>query len=818
MHLDGREPSARDGTLHLMRRGPLESDTCRDAILPALASSGWSDEQVRPEYRVKAKRAISSGGAARDLPDARVDYVLEIVPGLPVAVVEAKRAYRQAADGLQQAVRYAQQLDVPIAYASNGREIIERDLHTGSERIVDSFKTPVEVWSEYTAWRGLDENGQQLLRQDFNRNRRDAAGDVVQPRWYQTKAIHRVLLAMARGERRALLLMATGTGKTFTAMQIVHKLRAHARITNPDRNYRVLYLADRDILLKQPKQKDFSIAFGDGPLHRVSGGMNRSREIYFATYQALSGGDENELFRDYPENFFDVVIVDECHRGSARDNSSWRRILEHFTNAVQIGLTATPRQDDTVETYRYFGNPVFEYSLRQGIEDGYLAPYRVRRVVLSPDADGWEPEPGQLDRLGREIPEGTYTGRDFERIVRLLMRTDLAARYLARLLRHDPTARMIIFCVNTQHAEDMRRAMIDANPDLVAQDPEWVVRIVGVEGEKTRLLDDFTDPDRSSPVVATTSRLLSTGVDVEDLKYVVIFRAVGSPVEFKQIVGRGTRLYPDKDKHSFEIVDFVGATDHFSDPDFDGYPTTIIDDTWGPDDGDGSPGDDGGAGGNGVAEPEPPFEPGNPPTDPPDGGGEGGGPGHPEKYVVDDGDFSVVAESLHVADTSTGNLVLTEYGEYVAGQIKQIAPTPADLAERWSRQPSRQDVIDALAAEGVDISEVVGNPDVDPLDALVQVAWNQPARTRAERARRAREAHHSELESRSQAARAVLTALLDSYADHGVDEITSREVFQIPPISDLGTPRQITDALGDGDLASLVDEVQEWIYSDKSVS
>ena len=337
----------------------------------------------------------------------------------------------------------------------------------------------------------------------------------------------------------------------------------------------MLYLADRDQLLSQPMRKDFTPAFGGELLNRVRGGVDTSREIYFATYQALAaGGDRDSLFEAFRPDFFDLVIVDECHRGSAEENSAWRAVLDYFADAVQLGLTATPRSD-RVNSYEYFGNPVYRYTLRQGIEDGFLAPYRVRRVMLSPDAEGWEPAPGLLDRLGREVPEGVYSTRDFERVVSLLARTQLAARHLSGILRRDPTARCIVFCVDTEHADEMRRALVDENPDLVAADPEWVVRIVGIEGEKERLLGDFTDPDRMSPVVATTSRLLSTGVDVEDLKFVVLFRPVGSMVEFKQIIGRGTRLFPDKGKTSFEIIDYVGATVLFEDPAFDGYPTDI---------------------------------------------------------------------------------------------------------------------------------------------------------------------------------------------------------------------------------------------------
>lgn len=375
--------------------------------------------------------------------------------------------------------------------------------------------------------------------------------------------------------------MATGTGKTCTAMQIVAKLRSYENAVRPDRNYRVLYLADRDTLLTQPMRKDFIPAFGRDPLQRVLGKVDASREIHFASYQAMAGNDLDSpasaasmIFEAFHPDFFDLVIVDECHRGSAAADSSWRAVLDYFASAIQLGLTATPR-DDTVHSYDYFGNPVFEYSLRDGIADGYLAPYTVRRVVLSPDAQGREPSPGELDRYGASIPDNTYSTRDFERVVSLLARTQLAAHHLSTRLRQDPTARAVVFCVDTEHADDMRRALIAENPGLVAADPEWVVRIVGVEGERVRLLENFTDPESNSPVVATTSRLLSTGVDIEDLKFVVLFRPIGSMIEFKQIIGRGTRLYPDKDKTTFEIVDYVGATAHFADPTFDGYPVHI---------------------------------------------------------------------------------------------------------------------------------------------------------------------------------------------------------------------------------------------------
>ncbi|WP_460824932.1 EcoAI/FtnUII family type I restriction enzme subunit R [Nostocoides australiense] len=810
--------------------GPLERDTCRDHVLPGLRRVGWHDYQIREQYRLAAQRVVSLGGVQREIGSGVADYVLEVAQ-VPVAVIEAKRAFRAARDGLEQAVRYAQQIDAPLAYATNGAEIIERDMVSGHERIVTEFAPPAVAWNRYTARQALDANAAEMLRHPFNRQKRLATGEVQQPRWYQALAARRVIAAIARGERRVLLLMATGTGKTFTAMQIVHIMREHTRATAPERNFRVLYLADREALVDGPMQNDFTQAFTPAPLLRVGGTTNRNREIYFATYQALATGDESALFRDYREDFFDLVIVDECHRGSAAENSSWRRILEHFSPAVQVGLTATPKQDETADTYGYFGDPVFSYSLRQGIEEGYLAPYRVRRVTLSPDTDGWEPEPGQLDRYSRDIPEGVYGTRDFERVVRLLARTDLAAGYLSRILAPDPTAKMMVFCVDAEHADEMRRSLVNANPERVARDPEWAVRIVGVEGEKKRLLDMFKDPERDSPVIATTSRMLSTGIDVPDLKYVVLFRPVGSSVEFKQIVGRGTRLYPDKGKTSFEIIDFVGATAHFADPDFDGYPVRIIHDPPLPIDPesdtesgtDTEGGADAGSDVDLVAEPEPDFTPGNPPIDGSDSGspphisdGRDLGPIYPRAFVVDEGNFFVVNEALLVPDTSSGRLLLTSYGEFVAGQVRLLAPSPQALADQWAHRPTRTDALAALAAARIDVAALLPSTEeeVDIFDMLVQLAWNVPSRTRAERARRVRERHHSELAAKSELARAVLSALLDRYAVFGVDELTSSELLRVPELAALGSSRDIARAFGGAQgLHRAVEELQEWIYS-----
>ncbi len=542
--------------------------------------------------------------------------------------------------------------------------------------------------------------------------------------------------------------MATGTGKTFTALQIVHKLLGWWKAAEPGRNHRVLYLADRDALVDHPQRKTFAPALRTGSTTRIQGQPVMGRDVYFATYQALDQGsapDEVDvaLFEAYPPDFFDLVIVDECHRGSAARDSAWRRILEWYSSAVQLGLTATPKQQDEIDTYAYFGEPVLSYSLRQGIEDGYLAPYRVRRTWLSTDVDGWRPEPGQLDRFGREVPDDLYLTPDFERVVSLLTRTTAAARHLSALLERARHPRALVFCVDVEHAEQFRQAMVEANPDRVAADPTWVVRITGVDGETgKRLLEELCDPESSSPVVVTTSRMLSTGVDVPDLTHVVLFRPVGSIVEFKQIVGRGTRLYPEKGKLSFEIVDYVDATRLFDDPGFDGPPIetrveevdetgTVV--TLGV--------DRGRVEGHVLPAPDELED---------ETAGDGGDddPGHPEeppvdrKFVVDDVAVSLTAEGFRVADTATGQLRLVDYVQYVGERVRHLVTDVQELTLRWSDRRTRLQLLGELEAQGIDVKELqerTRTPDADGLDLLANAAWQVPGQTRRERADRAAE-------------------------------------------------------------------------------
>lgn len=654
-----------------MLAGPLEKDTCRDYVLPLLRAAGWGDDQIVEQFPITAGRIVTVGKKHRRGDALWADYVLEVEPGAPVAVVEAKREYAIPGKGLQQAKKYAELLDLPFAYSTNGKGIVEDDRDTGQENDrIKAFPAPEELWSRYRAWKGIiDDAVADGLLLPFNRALRNPDGTVKEPRYYQRTAINRAVQAILAGDKRLLLTLATGTGKTFVSMQIVWKLwQSHWRA---GRKPRILYLADRNVLVDQPIEREFKPAFGEGPIWKLHGEAKAGREVYFALYQSLadSGEDFNGIFRDFAPDFFDLVIVDECHRGSARAESSWREILDHFGPAAQLGMTATPKRDETADSYEYFGDPIFEYSLAQGIDDGFLAPYRVRRVVLSPDAHGFAPSQGQLDLFGKEIPDGLYTTPDFERVVSLLTRTEAAAKHLTEHLRRtDRMAKTIVFCVDQEHADQMRRALHNANADLTKQHPNYVVRIVSDEGGIGKgHLSDFADTEMDVPVIATTSQLLSTGVDLPTVHNIVLFRPVGSMALFKQMIGRGTRLFPDEDKLSFDIIDYSGATALFEDPEFDGPPERVDEEEI---DGEGNVVDE-----SVVEEPEPTFDPGGAQGDDvdPDDIGE-----EPRvKFYVDDVQVWVTAEAIYHLDPETERLHLVEYRDFVADTVRILFPIPA---------------------------------------------------------------------------------------------------------------------------------------------
>ncbi|MCW5969418.1 MAG: DEAD/DEAH box helicase family protein [Blastocatellales bacterium] len=724
-----------------------------------------------------------------------------------IAVVEAKAAFKAPGDGLQQAKDYAEILGLKFAYSTNGKGIVEFDYTTGKESEIDRFPSPEELWARLAAAEGLSDQMIERLLTPFNH----VTGKS--PRYYQEIAINRAVQSILKGHKRILLTMATGTGKTVVAFQICWKLwSARWNRTGEFKRPRILYLADRNILIDDPKDKIFA-PFGDARCKIENGVAVKSRELYFAIYQALAE-DENRpgLYREYPRDFFDLVIVDECHRGSARDDGNWREILDYFEPAFQLGMTATPLREDNRDTYEYFGNPIFQYSLKQGIEDGFLAPYRVHRVVTTWDSTGWRPDKGQLDRYGREIPDEVYQTKDFERIVSLRARTEAIARHLAEFMKkHGRYDKTIVFCVDQEHADEMRRQLNNLNADLVQKNPDYACRVTANDAEIGRgHLSNFQELERATPVILTTSQLLSTGVDAPMVKNVVLVRGIGSMTEFKQIIGRGTRVRDDYGKLFFNILDYTGsATRHFADPEFDGFPafaTTVeIDET-----------------GNEIPEtqvidhPEEEIE-----DEEILNTGQGSitddDEGSPRKFYVDGGKVEIAAHLVHELDADGKQLRVVAFADYTAEKVRTLYPSAADLRRRWADAEGRAGIIAMLEERGISfeqLAEATKQPDADPFDLLCFVAFNAPLRTRRERADRVRRESKNFFDRYGPEARAILDQLLDKYSEHGTAQFVIPDVLEIPPISEHGNVIEIAKYFGGAmELRAAVSELQNLLYA-----
>lgn len=786
-----------------------EAKTRRDLITPALRQAGWDQapHSFTEEETITDGRIIPLGQKARRQDGLRADYVLRYQRDFKIAVVEAKEQGKSADTGLQQAQDYAELLGVKFAYATNGLEIVEFDFTTGVESFVDRFPTPQELWHRLTGELGLDDEAQETLLAPFEL----LAGK--DPRYYQEIAINRAVQGMVQGHKRLLITMATGTGKTFVAFQICRKLwRTRWNLDGAYRRPKILYLADRNILVDDPKDKMFEL-FGEARHKIESSATAKSRDIYFAIYQTMIN-----VYRDYPPDFFDLVIVDECHRGSARDDSLWREILTYFTPACQLGMTATPLRDETRDTYHYFGNPIYTYSLRQGIADGFLAPYRVHRIITDYDAFGWRPDPGQLDRYGRVIPDEEYQTGDFHRAVFLKAHTEAVAKHITTFLKKtDRLAKTIIFCVDQEHAAEMRRQLRRLNQDLVQQHPNYITRITSDEGKfgKTRL-DEFTDVDKDFPTIVTTSKLLTTGVDVPTCKNIVIARVINSMVEFKQIIGRGTRLRDDYGKLVFNILDYTQASRLFEDPAFDGDPSRITEERIDPE-------------GNiveGTATTlvEEEIEPETPEPDESPGDPEGDElrtreiqPHYGSKYYVDDGLVEIVAHLVYELDPQGNRLKMVKLTDYTAEQVRTLYPNAVILREQWSDPRHRQDLITMLAARGIDLDhlrDVTNKPEADPFDLLSHLAFNAPLRTRSERAARVRQNKQDFFEQYGPLAREVLNDLLDKYTDYGLTQFTIPDILKVPPISERGSLPEIAASFsGPQKLRDAVNRLQQLIYA-----
>jgi type I restriction enzyme R subunit len=785
-------------------------------VTPKLQAAGWDTEPhtLAEQRTFTAGRIVVAGTKAKRQEAKRADYLLRYTPDFTIAVVEAKPEDALPGDGLQQAKEYAEILGLKFAYSTNGPGIVEFDYTTGQERQLDQFPTPDDLWGRLTISEGLSPaQGERLLTSSNT-----YAGKT--PRYYQEIAINRAVKSILQGQRRNLLTMATGTGKTSVAFQICWKLWSSG--WNRDGRFgkpRILFLADRNILVDDPKDKDF-LPFGDARMKIEGGVANKSRQMYFALYQSLAK-DENRpgLYREFSPDFFDLIVIDECHRGSAADDSNWREILEYFEPGYQLGMTATPLRTDNKDTYEYFGAPLYTYSLRQGIEDGFLAPYRVHRILTTVDAAGWRPEAGQVDEHGNEIPDQLYTTPNFEKDLVLRQRTDTIAKHITNFIKDDPYAKTIVFCVDQEHAENMRAALSKCNPELMKKHPDYVCRIVSDEGDIGKgHLGRFKDVEIDSPVIATTSQMLTTGVDVPTCKNVVIVRSIGSMTEFKQIIGRGTRVRDDYGKLYFNILDYTGAaTRLFADPDFDGDPVFVkkieIDDE--------------GETTEEITEITTESESGEEAIISDTFESEDEGDGHkdivddtprgPKKYYVDGGTVEIAANVVWDLDADGKRLRMVRLTEYAGEKVKTLWRTQEELRDVWADLERRGELLVDLAKRGIDISalaDAAKMPDADPFDLLCHLAFQAPVRTRKDRAAKLKDDPAAFLGKYCKEAREILSAMLDKYADHGTDQFSIPEILEVPPISHYGNVSEIVNYFGGvQQLRSAVNEMQRVLYA-----
>jgi type I restriction enzyme R subunit len=777
---------------------PNEADTCRRYVVPRLQAAGWDNEPHRINEQVTFTdgRIIVTGQRARRRPGKRSDYILRYRPDLAIAVVEAKPTYATPGEGLQQAKDYAEILGLKFAYATNGHGIVEFDFTTGLELEIDSFPTPDQLWARLTsAGKLLPAVSDKMLAPAYHLSGKS-------PRYYQEIAINRAVLGIAQGHPRILLTMATGTGKTVVAFQICWKLwSSRWNRAGEHRRPRILYLADRNILIDDPMAKTFA-PFGDARWKIEGGRVVQSREMYFSTYQSIAR-DVNRpgLYREYAPDFFDLVVIDECHRGSARDDSNWREILDYYQPAIQLGMTATPRRQDNADTYNYFGDPIYTYSLRQGIADGFLAPYRVHRIVTTWDAVGWRPSQGDVDRFGREIPDEEYQTSDFERRVSLRARTQTVARHLSEYMRRtDRFAKTIVFCVDQEHANEMQRELGNLNADLVRDNPDYVCQVTSNQGDVgLGHLSHFQDLERRTPVILTTSQLLTTGVDAPTVQNVVLVRTINSMTEFKQIIGRGTRVRDDYGKLFFSILDYTGsATRLFADPEFDGDPSIeteqVIDE-------------------EGVPASEEQIVTPQEETTGEDAGEdlprEDEPPGGRLKFYFDGGQVEIAAHLVYELDPDGSQLRVVQFTDYTADKVRTLYRNAAELRNEWSDPDKRREIIDRLDERGIDfdhLAATANQPDADPLDLICHLAFNAPLRTRRERAQRLRSERPDFFEQFGPEARQILGELLDKYTEHGTAQFVIPEVLRVPPISEHGNVIEIAAHFGG------VEQLRQAIY------
>lgn len=797
-----------------------ERDICSKYITPAILRAGWLQSQFREEVKLTDGRVAVRGNVAARVknPDAkggpkRADYVLYARPNIAIAVIEAKQNRFSVGNGMQQALSYAEMLDAPIALSSNGDGFLLHD-RTGSTQPVErelkleEFPSLATLWPIYQQWKGLtDPSALELVGEPYHTD-----GSGKEARYYQKVAINRAIEAIAKGQDRILLVMATGTGKTYTAFQIIW------RLWKAKKKKRILFLADRNILVDQTMQQDFS-PFGE-VMHKITNReVRKNYEIYLSLYQAVTGAEEwKQIYRQFPSDFFDLVVVDECHRGSADEDSAWHEVLQYFDKATHLGLTATPKETKEISNITYFGEPVYTYSLKQGIDDGFLAPYKVIRVVTDADALGYTPEKGKIDKLGQVVEQRQYNTKDFDRNLVLERRTTLVAKRVWEYLKATgPMSKTIVFCDDQDHAERMRQELVKIIPEA-ASNRRYVVRITGDDNEGKAQLSYFIDNDEPFPVIATTSRLLTTGVDAKTCKLIVLDQNINSMTQFKQIIGRGTRIREDYQKLYFTIMDFKGATRLFADPDFDGEPVAIYEPK--PDDPVVPPDE---------VEPDQPgttSDPDSPPPPPEEasGGDEDGGVSEARlKYYIHDVDVRLAVERSQYLDAD-GNLITEDYRVFLKGEIRKTLQAQfgslSGFLRRWSEAERKQAVIDELKDLGIPLDAlnqaVPKSEGLDVFDLIVHIAFDQKPLTRRERANNVKKRNY--FGKYGEQAQAVLEALLEKYADHGISDIEDAKILELPPFDKYGTKTQIRRGIfgGADRYSQALTELEQALYDQMS--
>lgn len=739
-----------------------EEDIKNRYITPSIEAKGWTKNQTRMEYTIKEKleftdgKIIIKGRKAKRGNRKSADYLLFHKNNYPLAIVEAKDASKEVAHGIQQAIDYARILDVPFAYSSNGMGFVEHDMKKGTERHLSmaEFPTPEELWNRYKSNYDITENIEEIIKQPYFYRE-----GINRPRYYQRIAINRTIEAVAKGQRRIMLVMATGTGKTCTAFQIIHRLYESKAVK------KILYLADRNILIDQTILNDFAPFNEKGILTKVKAkNLESQYDIYMSLYHQLSGDEDEEAFRQFKPEFFDLIVVDECHRGSAKENSRWRKILDYFSGAIHIGMTATPKETEDVSNSHYFGEPVYTYSLKQGIDDGFLAPYRVLRFGIDKDLEGYIPEEGKIDVNGQLIEHRVYTSKDFDRKLIIDKRTETVAKRITEYLKQtDRFSKTIVFCVDEEHALRMREALINENQDLVAQNDKYIMRITGSDDLGKQQLENFIDNNCRYPTIVTTSKLLSTGVDCKMVKLIVLESNINSMTEFKQIIGRGTRLVWDRDKRFFTIMDFRKATLLFSDPEFDGPATSTYE-------GDGE-------------KPVPPAiddekEDREEFSDDPDKVEE------PEmKYRVSDVSAKIISTTELIYGPN-GKLI-ANHSENFKNLINEKFETEEAFRNAWLTG-DRAGIMSEFEENGVDFNRFksqIGN-DVDVFDIIMMIGFNKDARLKAERIEGVKESSiYTELNDTQ---KLIVDELLSIYLQNDCIAIEKMNVLDTPNFAEMG--------------------------------